>query len=233
MSESIIIAILSTMTALLTSAIAAFATVEGAKVKNGQNPSCAYIGLMSSIFGLAGLVLGAVGASLLLNTIVAPTPVQQRNVPDVSITAPTSTPPPIPTNTPVTVIQPTAIPTQPPSNQSSSSYPIIQVGPYWGNGQNLMLNILSTGDCIDSLEIIIDGQSMLANKITDQNHPHYRQDNLPFEQTTGTSCNYLINGDSPIQPTQYFSIPATTYGIDLQAQWCYQASNKTWYPCSQ
>ena len=119
---------------------------------------------------------------------------------------------------------------------------IIQVGPYWGyrsdlGESSLMLNILSTGTtCIDEVEIIIDGQQWIAMVIDDPNDLNYIEDSLPFENSTGMSCNYLI-GNEAIRISQKFSVPITTYGINLPARppdydkWCYQAIDKTWIPC--
>jgi hypothetical protein len=120
--------------------------------------------------------------------------------------------------------------------------PRIQVGPYWGyrtelGTQTLMLNILTLGtDCIDSIEIIVDGQHLVATEINNSNDAHYINETLSFEGSTGVSCNYLISDGDLVIPSDYFSVPTATYGVNLPPQapseWCYQGSDKTWRQCN-
>lgn len=171
-------------------------------------------------------------------------------LPAPTLPPPTNTPvpptiPPIPTNPPLPTVTfwPTNTPVPPTWTPASNttSYPVMQVGPYWGwrdelGEYTLMLNILSVGTtCIDYVEIIIDGQSMIARAITDPNDSHDEKRPEDFEGTAGISCNYLI-GNGVIRPLQFFSVPVATYREnfppDSPFQWCYQDSDKTWYPCN-
>ena len=122
----------------------------------------------------------------------------------------------------------------------NNDFPVIQVGPYWSwsdkfSSMTLMLNVLWVGDCASSIEIVADDETFSASMITDANSPFYLHQETPFEGTTGTSCNYLVSSSKVLKPSRYFSVPSATYGVNLPNkppyEWCYQASDKTWYPC--
>ncbi|MBN8656607.1 MAG: hypothetical protein J0M11_12795 [Anaerolineae bacterium] len=220
MSDSIVVALIGLIGAVLAALIGAFGTIEAAKIKekssNSQSSgvSCGWIGLVASVMAVIGFILSAIFATSLL-----------RNFNDQPTTV---------------ILDP--LTTNPGVQTSASSVPaqIFQTGPYWGwrnefGTETLMLNILSTGECIQSIQIFIDGQSYNAFVISDTNDPHYQNKSMSFEGSTGSSCNYLINSNTPIRPSQYFSVPTTTYGINLPSEkpyeWCYQSTDKTWYPC--
>lgn len=134
----------------------------------------------------------------------------------------------------------TDLPSLPETNDDSLPTVTNQVGPFWGwrnelGTETLMLNILSQGECISSVDMVVDGQTYTASLISSPADPHYRKENLAFEGGTGTSCNYLIGNNKAVRPSQYFSVPSATYGINLPPQqpyeWCFQTNDKTWYPC--
>jgi hypothetical protein len=97
-----------------------------------------------------------------------------------------------------------------------------------------MLNILTKGtSCIENVDVIVGGDRFVATRIKDTKDPHYLQKEFPFENETGISCNYFILGKI-IKPDVSFSIPATTYGRDLQSEqpfFCFAEPTKTWTKC--
>lgn len=222
MSDNIVVALISMVGALLGALIGAFGTIEAAKIKEKSSTtkqsgvSCGWIGLIASVMAVIGLVLGAIFASSLLGVRTTGSGSQTPRIFSADSTS------------------------IPEISNNLSSTPKIQVGPYWGwrnelGTETLMLNILSQGECISSVDIIVDGQPYVANLITNPNDPHYRKETFSFEGSPGTSCNYLINSNKAILPSRYFSVTSATYGINLPHQppykWCYQTSDKTWYPC--
>ncbi|MBL8091781.1 MAG: hypothetical protein JNJ43_15700 [Anaerolineales bacterium] len=185
-----------------------------------------------AIIGCLG-VLGAAAINVLPDIL--------KSTPSASTPIFANTEIPKPTN----IIQATerVINTQIPQGQPSqpnNGFTVTQVGPYWSwsdkfSSMTLMLNVLWVGDCASNIDVIVDDETFSASMITDINSPLYLNQKMPFEGVTGSSCNYLVSSEKALQPSRYFSVPLATYGVNLPNkppyEWCYQASDKTWYPC--
>lgn len=115
----------------------------------------------------------------------------------------------------------------------------IQVGPYWGwrnefNAETLMLNILTNGQCLENIVVIVDDENLIASRIVDRGDLHFQEDTITFAGTAGMSCNYTV-GTNVVRPKRYFSVPGTTYGVNLPPktpyEWCYQSPINSWSQC--
>jgi len=178
------------------------------------------------IAGVFAIIAACItGLFLILNTMV-----DNGIIVLEATTQPTQAVLPLPTNTiqpvvrftdaPIIQLQPTQriISTPVLQPQTINGFPVIQVGPYWGwnerfNAMTLMLNIVWAGDCLDNVDVIVDDEAFSAGMITDTNSLLYSNQKIPFEGTTGTTCNYLISATKALRPSRYFSVPSTTYCV--------------------